>query len=246
MNEGTGGQTVDLVNGDVLKLMGVKWVNDKALGIKGFARTYHLTASDKNQLEGRLSYSIVFACLRTGVLIADDNSTSRVFDKNGGVMAVGFNVNQFSIWEGEWKRITYTMPANVIIHGAITYDGTIIRFYINGSQVGTSVETGPTGTGIGGLYVGQTDDDDANNRQWPGTIYFLEFYDDCLNAGSIMQHYEDFYAFIKKPTNMALKWFGIPAAPPAGGGGVPTQIIINITQYISDEVYAWSIIDGMA
>jgi len=83
----------------------------------------------------------------------------------------------------------------------------------------------------------------VNYYGWTGPVRAYFKWKRALTAKEMRQVYEDPYCFIKKPQNMALRWLGIPAAaPPAGGGGVPTQIIGPIvTQWISDEVYAGSL-----
>jgi len=134
------------------------------------------------------------------------------------------------------------LPVGQWTHFTMTYDLSNVKQYFNGALDTASVIafTESLKTSAQNLSIMRTLTD-ANHLN--GTIDEVAIWNRSLSAAEIKKLYEDPYCFIKKPQNMALRWLGIPAAaPPAGGGGVPTQIIGPIvTQWICDEVYAGSL-----
>jgi hypothetical protein len=49
---------------------------------------------------------------------------------------------------------TSLLPVNTWSHLAVTYDGSVMRLYVNGVQVGTQTIAGPIATSTGALTIG--------------------------------------------------------------------------------------------
>jgi hypothetical protein len=81
-----------------------------------------------------------------------------------------------------WARAVNAPALNAWVHLATTYDGTTIRFYVNGTQVGTQAQTGPLATGTGPLRFG-------GNAIWPewfqGQLDELRVYNRPLTAAEV-------------------------------------------------------------
>jgi hypothetical protein len=77
---------------------------------------------------------------------------------------------------------TTQLPLNVWSHLATTYDGTTLRLYVNGTQVGSLATTGPIATSTGDLWIG------GNNvwSEWfSGAIDEVRVYNRALSASEI-------------------------------------------------------------
>jgi hypothetical protein len=81
-----------------------------------------------------------------------------------------------------WARGTAAPPLNTWVHLATTYDGTTVRLYVNGTQVGTQAQTGALTPGTGPLRFG-------GNAIWPewfqGQLDELRVYNRALTAAEI-------------------------------------------------------------
>jgi glucose/arabinose dehydrogenase len=81
-----------------------------------------------------------------------------------------------------WARGTSAPALNTWVHLATTYDGTTIRLYVNGAQVGTQAQSGAIANGTGPLRFG-------GNAIWPewfqGQLDELRVYNRPLTATEI-------------------------------------------------------------
>jgi hypothetical protein len=81
-----------------------------------------------------------------------------------------------------WARGTAAPALNTWTHFAVTYDGSAIRLYVNGTQVGTRAQTGSLKTTAGALRFG-------GNAIWgeffTGRLDELRLYDRALSAAQI-------------------------------------------------------------
>lgn len=82
----------------------------------------------------------------------------------------------------QWARGTAVLPLDTWSHVATTYDGTTIRVYVNGEQVGTKAQSGPLVTSTGPLRFGG----DAIWPEWfKGSLDEIRVYDHALTAAEI-------------------------------------------------------------
>jgi hypothetical protein len=82
----------------------------------------------------------------------------------------------------QWARGTAVLPLNTWSHVATTHDGTTIRTYVNGVQVGTQAQTGALVTSTRPLRFG-------GDSVWPewfkGSLDEIRVYDRALTAAQI-------------------------------------------------------------
>lgn len=137
---------------------------------------------------------------------------------------------------------SYTFTLGKVVDIVLSYDeNTGVQIYADGVLVGSNGNTGPLDTS-GIVTMGRRGDDNVSSARMDVEYGFI--YDRALRANEVMQLHEDPYCFIKKPQNMALRWFGnTSGAPAAAPVFIEPKIIINIT-WISDEIYAWRMLYG--
>jgi hypothetical protein len=70
------------------------------------------------------------------------------------------------------------LPMNTWSHLAATYDGSIVRLYVNGTQVASRSQTGLVNTSTQPLTIG---------LGWPGTIDELRIYNRALSPSEIQR-----------------------------------------------------------
>jgi Concanavalin A-like lectin/glucanases superfamily len=79
-------------------------------------------------------------------------------------------------------RGTSQIPLNTWTHLAVTYDGTVVRMFVDGVQVGTRAVTGSIAVSTGALRIG-------GNTVWPewfdGLIDEVRIYSRVLSAEEI-------------------------------------------------------------
>jgi hypothetical protein len=82
----------------------------------------------------------------------------------------------------QWARGTARLPAGEWTHLAVTYDGSLIRLYVNGTLQGTQAQTGPLVTSSQPLRLGG----DAVWSEWfDGSLDEIRVYDRPLSAAEI-------------------------------------------------------------
>ena len=77
---------------------------------------------------------------------------------------------------------TAALATNTWTHVAGTYDGTTMRFYVNGVEVASLAQTGTINTSSGALTIGG---DASNGQYWSGLIDEVRIYDRALSATEI-------------------------------------------------------------
>ncbi len=104
---------------------------------------------------------------------------------------------------------TTLLPLNTWSHLAATYDGTTIRLYVNGAQVGQQAQTGPIATSTGALRVGGTT---IWSEWFAGRIDEVRVYNRALTVAQVQA---DMNAPITNPDVVAPS---APGAVSASGG----------------------------
>jgi len=131
-------------------------------------------------------------------LEATSNSGSK---PAGGGTFGGANANVFG---------TSALAANTWAHLALTYDGTTLRFYVNGSQVATQARTGTIATSTNQLQLGG--DSFNGNQYFSGLIDDVRVYSIALSAAAIQ-------------TDMATPVGSGDTTPPSAPGTLTSSVI---------------------
>jgi uncharacterized repeat protein (TIGR01451 family) len=79
-----------------------------------------------------------------------------------------------------------TLPINTWSHVVGTFDGTTLRFYLNGALVGTNAASGPLNSGSGPAYIGRLG---QNLYPFQGTIDEVAVFASALSAERVRAHY---------------------------------------------------------
>ena len=97
----------------------------------------------------------------------------------------------------DWVGGPTASPVNAWTHVALTYDGTIMRLYINGTQVATKARTGTVQTTTNPLWIGGNQ---PYGEYFNGLIDETRIYNRALTAGEI-----------QTDMNTPLNWTGLPS-----------------------------------
>jgi Concanavalin A-like lectin/glucanases superfamily len=92
---------------------------------------------------------------------------------------------------------TTANPVNTWTHVAVTYDGTIVRLYVNGTQVATRNQTGAVQTSSNPLWIGGNQ---PYGEFFNGLIDEVRVYNRALNQGEI-----------QSDMNTPLNWTTLPS-----------------------------------
>jgi glucose/arabinose dehydrogenase/PKD repeat protein len=157
-----------------------------------------------------------------------------VFKQNGGGMVYALYSNnganrpagQVNILGEQNALGAAVVPANTWTHLATTYDGATLRFYANGTQVGSRAQTGNIPASTGALRIG-------GNAVWgewfAGLIDEVRIYSRALNAGEIQT---DMATPIGAPSGDTTPPTVQLTGPPAGS----VTGTVNVTATASDNV----------
>lgn len=120
----------------------------------------------------------------SGYFVSKRNSF--VFHPNAG----GKSVN-FYVYTNNWYSATFTIPGNITDwhHWVGTFDGSVIRLYVDGQQVATTNHTGTIASDSGPMVFGW--DDGQAGRYFDGSIAEVAVYPTALSAPTILQHYNE-------------------------------------------------------
>ncbi|MFI5316441.1 MAG: LamG domain-containing protein, partial [Myxococcota bacterium] len=97
--------------------------------------------------------------------------------QNGGAPGTGGTFTSGQLFAAS------ALPQNTWSHLAATYDGTTLRLYLNGTQIGTKAQTGPIHTSTAPLTIGG---DGAYSQFWGGKIDEVRVYNRALSASEIV------------------------------------------------------------
>jgi hypothetical protein len=80
-------------------------------------------------------------------------------------------------------------PLNRWVHVVATYDGSNIRIYRDGTQVGTVPQAGPIASNNRPFFIGRTDSGSSGSHFWKGRIDEFSLYDRALSSNEIAAIY---------------------------------------------------------
>ena len=188
-NEGTGTVVQSAVGSFAGTVSGATWT---ATGKYGPALSFNgtsamVTVADANALDlttGMTLEAWVFPTAATGVrdiLIKEGTGVDiyNLYARNG---AGQLEATVFAGGANRWATGA-VLPLSTWTHVAATYNGTTIRLYVNGVQVGTTAFTGVIGTSTGALRIG-------GNSLWgeffQGQIDEVRIYNRALTAAELL------------------------------------------------------------
>jgi len=104
-----------------------------------------------------------------------------------GILFAEYWIGKMSFWgySRDFPGNT-TLQPNTWYHGAVSYDGTIVRLYVNGQPDGSQVMSLNTGVGSYGLTIGASVDAGA---PWSGPIDEIQIFDHALSDSEILSVY---------------------------------------------------------
>ena len=158
-----------------------------ALGFNGSGRvtipsTASLCLTNAMTLEAWINPSVVDASWRDVIYKGNDNYYLMATSSQGGVPAGGASFGNISATTEAYAPSA--LATGVWTHIAVTYDGSIIRLYVNGAQVATRSKTGTYTTSSNPLQIG------GNTFYWQyfkGKIDEVRVYNRALGAAEIQQ-----------------------------------------------------------
>jgi hypothetical protein len=150
---------------------------------------------------------------RTLIRKRDRDTSSFALVLNGGKF-------QFVASFGSGRAASVTAPskarAGVLQHAAGTYDGSTLRLYIDGVEVGHFDVAGTIPIGAGPLLMGN----DGSERRFNGTIDSVTFATHALTAAEVLQL-----------TCLSLPTFSLAPEQPATPAGVPLSIDVALSNH---------------
>jgi hypothetical protein len=196
LDEGTGMTTSDAVAGGTGTLQnGATWTTGKsstAVNMDGADDYISLPRIDVTGSAITLSAWVKNSSFPTGVeqrfvSKAYDSSQDRTYWMLGQTTAGGQNRLQFRLKAGgstaTLTASTGTLPLNTWYHAAATYDGSTMRLYLNGTEVGSVAESGSISRGRNvPVNLGRSPE---GSNYLSGTIDDVRIYSSALTAAEV-------------------------------------------------------------
>jgi hypothetical protein len=198
LNEGSGTTTVDSeLNRSGTLRNGARWVTGlggTAVAMDGVDDYIALPALEATGQAFSIAVWVRNTSLPTGVsqqfiAKASDSTEQGTYWMLGQTNSRGENLLRFRLKTGG-RTTTLTaskgrIPLNTWYHAVATYDGTRMRLYLNGTQVGTDRKTGSMSSGSGvPVHIGRSPDGSGYLR---GAIDDLRIYRSALTASEVEQ-----------------------------------------------------------
>lgn len=181
-----------------------------------------------------VSYWIYPINLATG--LAQDIIAKRPSMNNGGFVfeATGSAaVNHYVNIGGTWNWVAMTYTNNIWQHITVTYDGTTLIGYINGTQAASTGATGSiTHITPATLVLGSDSPESSNSRYFNGSLDDLRIYSRALSAAEILDVYNDLGGTSPPPPPPPPADTTPPSvsiSSPAGGSTVSGTVTVSAT-----------------
>lgn len=162
------------------------WVSDTDAG---GTRALDFDGSDRVFL-GNISASVWSFSAWTRVS-AFNTAFRRIFGQNGFQIDIAFSASGvFACFDGTaWRTFGTAVTLNQWLHHVITYDGSSLRAYRNGSQIGSTTTGGRSLSGVSrfGDYVGGPVLGDGN--QFIGRLDDMRIWNQAINATDVSDLY---------------------------------------------------------
>jgi hypothetical protein len=124
------------------------------------------------------------------VLNYSGQSQSRLFDISGVI--IEFNRTGYTGkivgYDSGWYEIADLFENDTTVHFVVTFDGTSVTAYVNGSQVGTATKNNSTEITSSQFAVGSSIP--VYGSWFNGTIYRARFYNRTLSADDVRTAYQ--------------------------------------------------------
>lgn len=189
LDEGTGTVANDSSgNGNTGSLLGPSWVQGKVefgLSFDGVDDRVGVAHASNLDVTNAVTVSAWFklASYKDWSVIASKESTTQDHSyavwlnpqhRLAGNFVIGDNVHQV--------LSPSAIPLNTWTHVAVTYDGSLMRLYLNGVEVSTKVVSGDFAATTGPLWIGG---DQWSSDYFPGVIDEVRVYGDALSESAI-------------------------------------------------------------
>ena len=202
MNEGSGTTTADLSgHGNDGALVGAYWafgvIGSGGLAFGGSSGRVEIPDSNSLDITRTLSLETwLFSTCNTGkyrglitkfgftsarayqLALDGQNHVAFHLSDNGGDLS-----HEFVLYS-----TPYTVPVNTWVHVAATYDGAVMRLYVNGAEKANKIYAGGIAATTARLALGASDE--GSGQYFCGVLDEPRVYARVLTAAEILQHYQ--------------------------------------------------------
>ena len=128
---------------------------------------------------------------RGNIINTEGNGSSGYMLRCGASGTLSFNLGDGSAWH-EVLSAANALTLNTWQHVAGTYDGTTMRLYLNGVQIGTTASTFNIASPGNSVVIGDWSNGD-NQRNFPGKIDEVRVWNKTISAASLLSHLNTAY-----------------------------------------------------
>jgi hypothetical protein len=195
LNEGSGGTTLDSAGRKGTLRNGVRWISGRSGaavnldGVDDFVQlpALEVTGGALTILAWVRNSSFPAGVSQRFIAKASDSTEQGTYWMVGQTIANQQNFLRFRLRTGTvtttLTAMSGNLPINTWYHVAATYDGSTMRLYLNGSEVGSIRKSGSLARGIGvPLHVGRSPDGSSYMR---GAIDDVRIYSSALTRSEI-------------------------------------------------------------
>src|SRR5690606_12682581 len=124
------------------------------------------------------------------IINTEDNNTHGFMLRCGATGQLSFNLGDGSAWHEIVSPIN-TLSLNTWQHVAGTYDGSTMRLYLNGVQIGSAAGSFNIGSTGNSMVIG--DWSNGTGRNFPGKIDEVRVWNKVIGASSLLSHLNTAY-----------------------------------------------------